>query len=279
MTHVNLATIAAAKAAGFKGRLMVVEHNTMSQKIGQARRPAAKLAYRLAPLGYRFADVVACVSQGMADDLQALTHLPAGKIRTLYNPVVDEGLPARAAAPLDHPWFAPGEPPVLLGIGRLHPQKDFATLLRAFASVRALRAARLLILGEGEERTALEALASELGIAADVALPGFAANPFAYLSRAGAFVLSSRWEGLPTVVIEALACGAPVVSTDCPSGPDEILQGGRLGALTPVGDADALARAMLETLAAPPDPAAGRARAQDFAVAPAAQAYLDALGV
>ena len=223
--------------------------------------------------------MVACVSQGMADDLQALTRLPPGKIRTLYNPVVDPGLPGRADAALDHPWFAPGEPPVLLGIGRLHPQKDFATLLRAFAQVRAVRAARLLILGEGEEREALEALVAELGVAADVALPGFAANPYAYLSRAGAFVLSSRWEGLPTVVIEALACGAPVVSTDCPSGPDEILQGGRLGALTPVGDDAALARAILDTLAAPPDPAAGRARAQDFAVAPAAQAYLDALGV
>lgn len=283
MTHVNLATIAATRLARLQGgerlRLLVVEHNTMSQKIASAKRPAAKLAYRLVPYAYRLADVVACGGQGMADDLRRVSGLPEGKVRTLYNPVVSPDLPEQAKAPVGHPWFRKGQPPVLLGVGRLHPQKDFPTLLRAFARVRAVRPSRLVILGEGEERKALEALVKELGVGEDVSMPGFAANPYAHLSRAGAFVLSSRWEGLPTVMIEALACGAPVVSTDCPSGPQEILGGGRLGPLVAMGDDAALAGAILETLAAPPDPAAGRARAQDFAVAPSAKAYLDALGV
>src|SRR5262249_43075680 len=146
-----------------------------------------------------------------------------------------------------HPWFRPSAPPVVLGAGRLHAQKDFPTLLRAFAQVRAKREARLMILGEAkcaEYRTELMALAAQLGIADDVMLPGFVANPFAYMARAAVFVLSSAWEGLPTVLIEALASGCPVVSTACPSGPREILENGKYGPLVPVGDDTALANAI-----------------------------------
>src|SRR5690606_37626457 len=134
-------------------------------------------------------------------------------------------------------------PPVLVAAGRLVPQKNFPLLLAAFAQLRAQRPARLLILGEGRERPRLEAAAHELGIAADVALPGHVDNPYAAYARASLFVLSSDWEGLPTVLIEALACGCPIVATDCPSGPAEILQGGRYGSLVPMGDAAALAQA------------------------------------
>jgi glycosyltransferase involved in cell wall biosynthesis len=280
MTHVNLITITATRLAGYRGRLMVTEHNQMSQKIAAARRPAARLAYRLAPLGYRFADVVAAVSGGVAEDLQALIRLPPGKIQVLYNPVVDPGLAERAAAPVDHPWFAPDRDiPVLLGVGRLHPQKDFPTLLRALAEVRSRRPVRLLILGKGEARAGLEALAAELGVSEDVALPGFLPNPYAFLARCDAFVLSSRWEGLPTVVIEALACGAPVVATDCPSGPREILEDGRLGRLAAVGDPAGLAMAIEATLDSPFDRDAGRRRAADFSVAHATRRYIEALGL
>jgi glycosyltransferase involved in cell wall biosynthesis len=174
------------------------------------------------------------------------------------------------AQPIDHPWFAEGAPPVILGVGKLKPQKDFATLLRAFATLRAGRAARLVILGEGEQRGELEALAQNLGIAADVALPGFVDNPFPYMARASLFVLSSRFEGLPGVLIQALACGCPAVSTDCPSGPAEILEGGRYGPLVPVGDAEGLARAMAETLAAPLSPDILRERAAFFSTERAA---------
>jgi glycosyltransferase involved in cell wall biosynthesis len=153
-----------------------------------------------------------------------------------------------AAEPLEHPWFRPGEPAVILALGRLVPQKDFGMLIRAFAQVRRARAARLLILGEGPERDGLAAAIAENGLQDDVQLPGWTVNPYPYMARSRLFVLSSRWEGLPTVLIEALFCGVEVVSTDCPSGPREILDGGRYGALVPVGDVDALAEAMERAL-------------------------------
>jgi glycosyltransferase involved in cell wall biosynthesis len=172
-------------------------------------------------------------------------------MEVIYNPVITPALLARARQAPDHPWFGPGQPPVILGVGRLTPPKDFPTLIRAFAEVRRCRLARLIILGEGEDRPALEALINELRLSADVALPGFRNNAMAYMAGSELFVLSSAWEGLPTVLIEALAAGTKVVSTDCPSGPREILQNGRLGALVPVGDARALARAMIDALDRP----------------------------
>jgi glycosyltransferase involved in cell wall biosynthesis len=166
----------------------------------------------------------------------------------IYNPVITPSLLAQAKLPPNHPWYAPGEPPVILGVGRLTRTKDFPTLIRAFAELRRERAVRLLILGEGEEREALGQLARELGVARDVGLPGFQENAAAFMAGARVFALSSVGEALPTVLIEALAAGARVISTDCPSGPREILQDGRLGALVPVGDAGALAQAMSDAL-------------------------------
>jgi glycosyltransferase involved in cell wall biosynthesis len=179
-------------------------------------------------------------------------------VEVIYNPVITPAIVAQAQRAPDHPWFAPGQPPVILGVGRLTRQKDFFTLIRAFAALRRRRPARLVILGEGEDRPGLEALVAELGVGEDVALPGFRDDAPAWMARSALFVLSSAWEGLPTVLIEALAAGAAVVATDCPSGPREILQEGRLGALVPVGDAPALAAAMERSLAAgrttlPPD--------------------------
>jgi glycosyltransferase involved in cell wall biosynthesis len=176
-------------------------------------------------------------------------------VQVIYNPVIMPGMKARARQVPDHPWFRAGEPPVVLGIGRLTRQKDFPTLIRAFAGVRRQRPVRLIILGEGEDRAALDTLVTELGLGDDVALPGFRDNPLGYLSASALFVLSSAWEGLPTVLIEALAAGTRVVSTDCPSGPREILQEGRLGTLVPVGDVPALAAAMSAALDCPPCPA------------------------
>jgi glycosyltransferase involved in cell wall biosynthesis len=158
-------------------------------------------------------------------------------------------LKEKAHASLKHPWFERGQPPVILGVGRLSPQKGFATLIRAFSQVRQTRLARLLILGEGRERPMLEALVRELGLEQDVKLPGFTTNPYPYMSQASLFVLSSRWEGLPGVLIEALYCGTPVISTDCPSGPREILKGGLYGQLVPVDDVGALAPAIEMALA------------------------------
>ena len=225
------------------------------------------------------ADVIIAVSAGVADDLAQSAGLSRAAIRVVYNPVVDQDVAERAAEPLDHPWFLPGAAPIVLGVGRLTAQKDFQTLIRAFARVRAERSARLVILGEGrpEVHAGLLALAASLGCATDVDLPGFVLNPFAYMARAGVFVLSSLHEGLPGVLIQALACGCPVVSTDCPSGPAEILDDGRYGSLVPVGDHLAMAQSILATLVRPPERSALAARGAEFSVDRAVTLYMDAL--
>jgi glycosyltransferase involved in cell wall biosynthesis len=165
---------------------------------------------------------------------------------------------------------------VVLGVGRLTAQKDFPSLIRAFAKVRAQKPCRLVILGEGELRGELEALVASLDLSADVALPGFTDNPFAWMRQSSLFVLSSAWEGFGNVLVEAMACGTPVVSTNCPSGPAEILENGRWGRLVPVGDVDALADAMLATLAETTH-ADVATRAQDFGVEQAVAGYLGLL--
>ena len=234
--------------------------------------------------GYAAADAVVAVSDGVADDLAALAQLPRGRVRTIHNPVVGPDLARLAAETVEHPWFRAGGPPVVLSVGRLTVQKDHPTLLRAFARLRATRPARLVLLGGAArpERTAewlagLRGLAASLGVAGDVDLPGFVANPYPYMARSALFVLSSAWEGFANVLVEAMACGCPVVSTDCPSGPAEILDRGRYGPLVPVGDAEGLAGAMARVLDGQPDPAGPGRRAGKFTVGRAADAYLEVL--
>jgi glycosyltransferase involved in cell wall biosynthesis len=166
---------------------------------------------------------------------------------------------------------------VILGVGRLTEQKDFSTLMRAFTCVRAKRAARLVILGEGKLREDLEDLASKLGIQADVEMPGFVENPLQYMARASVLVLSSKYEGLPGVLIQAMACGCPVVSTDCPGGSAEILDNGKYGVLVDIGDAEGMAKAILSELDNPTANDILRRRAEDFSVEHAVSNYLKLL--
>lgn len=241
MAPANVTAIIAKRLAGYDGRLVINEQNTMSLQASSSRHRLIKLSPKLAKLFYPSAYQVVGVSEGVVDDLVRTTGIDRNKVEVIYNPVITAELRRKARETLDHPWFKHGEPPVIIAVGTLTEQKDFATLLEAFASVRVHRRARLIILGEGRLREPLEALVHDLGLADSVSLPGFVDNPYAYMSHAAVFVLSSRWEGLPTVLIEAMACGTPVVATDCPSGPREILKGGKLGCLVPVGDRDALA--------------------------------------
>jgi len=247
--YANIVAILARRLSRASLRLVVSERNTLSSEAEGFR---GDLRMRLMPLLvrrlYPWADSVVAVSQGVADDLVRVAGVPSEQVRVIYNPIVTPRLRERAGAAVDHPWFAAGEPPVVLGVGRLSAQKDFGALIRAFQIVRQARPARLLILGEGDERPALESLVAQLGLGQDVSLPGFVDNPCPYMARAGVFVLSSRWEGLPGVLIEALFCGSPVVATDCPSGPREILADGRYGLLAPVGDVRALAGAIEASL-------------------------------
>ena len=195
---------------------------------------------------------VIAISQGLADHFLRLTAADAGKVHVIHNPAVTPGLADLAAETLDDPWLGPDQPPVIVAVGRLTEQKDFPTLIRAFAALRAARPCRLMIIGQGELLEALEELCGELGVTDDVRFCGFQPNPWKYMRRASVFVLSSAWEGFGNVVAEALSLGVPVVSTDCPYGPREILHDGRLGRLVPVGEPAALAEAIADTLDHPP---------------------------
>jgi glycosyltransferase involved in cell wall biosynthesis len=251
MNYANLVALWAAKLSGRNTPVLVTVHTTMSESSRQQQRRLSGLIWpTLLRMFYPYAAHVVAVSSGAADDLSRLTRLPRKRVEVVYNPVITRETMIAAKQAPDHPWFEPGQPPVILGVGRLTRQKDFPTLIRAFAEVRRKRPVRLLILGEGEDRADLTALARELGVSEDVELPGFR-NALSYMAGSALFVLSSGWEGLPTVLIEALAAGTRVVSTDCPSGPREILQDGRIGALVPVGDVAAMAAAMLEALDQP----------------------------
>jgi len=273
LNYSNLAALWARRLSGAPTRLVVSERNTLSLRAERAGDRGLRALPGMIRRFYPWADAVIAVSDGVADDLARVAGLPREAIVTTWNPVVSPALAEAAAEPLDHAWFQPGEPPVVLGAGKLRPQKDFATLLDAFAELRALRPARLVLLGEGPEESRLRVRARRLGISADVAFAGFVRNPFAYMARAAVFALSSAWEGLPAVLIQAMACGCPVVSTDCPSGPSEILEGGVHGPLVPVGDARALAAAILRVLDEPGDAERRRRRAQDFSVERAAERY------
>jgi glycosyltransferase involved in cell wall biosynthesis len=252
MSHANLVALWAAKLAGTGTPVVVTEHNTMSQSALQQGRLERALWPPVLRAFYPWASHVVAVSCDAADDFARSVGMSRERVQVIYNPVIMPDIEARAGRVPEHPWFRPGEPPVILGIGRLTRQKDFPTLVRAFAELRRQRSARLIILGEGEDLAALEALVADLGLRNDVQLPGFRDNPLGYLAASALFVLSSAWEGLPTVLIEALAVGTRVVSTDCRSGPREILQDGRLGTLVPVGDVAALSAAMAAALDCPP---------------------------
>ena len=212
----------------------------------------------------RRADNLIAVSRGVAEDVIGWARVAPDKVHTIYSPFVDSELEFLAGQGAAHPFFSRADPCVVLAAGRLESVKDYPTLLEAFARVHSKRSPRLIILGEGPERNNLERLIRHHGLGDKVSLPGFVSNPFSYMARAAVFVLTSTREGLPGVLVQAMACGCPVVSTDCPSGPREILEGGRFGALVPVGDAEALAKAIELTIEAPRAPDLLRRRAQEF---------------
>ncbi|NPV57227.1 MAG: glycosyltransferase [Anaerolineae bacterium] len=275
MTHANSLAIAARFLAGSPARVIVSEHHFFSREKNRGFLNKERLVMALAGWLYPRADAITAVSQGVADDLSQSLRLPGERVHTIYNPIDIERIRALSEAPPEHPWFAPGEPPVILSAGRFTWEKDYPTLIQAFRKVHAERPARLVILGEGPDRLALEALIASLGLTAVVALPGFVANPYSFMRRCGAFALSSVTEGLPVALVEALACGARVVATNCPSGPAEILENGTYGRLVPVGDSDGMAAALLHALAQPADRQAGIQRAADFSLEKISRQYLD----
>jgi len=251
-------------------RIVLTVRTHLSQQFGdKPDRGVAELRRALVRWSYPKVDGVVAVSRGVADDLLRMAPVSEDRLRVIYNPVFTPDLPRRAAEPVADPWLSEPGPPVIVGSGRLVRQKDFGTLIDAFAVLRARRAARLIILGDEDprepgQREQLLGLARRRGVAEDIRLPGAVQNPHAYVARAAVFALSSIYEGFGNVVAEALAVGTPVVSTDAPSGPSEILDGGAFGHLVPVGDSAALADALERTLDSPPPKETLRERAELF---------------
>lgn len=271
--HVNLSLLATKAVFGLRTKAIIGIRNTISEERVRAQGMKAKLIHKLVDLVYPYADAILAVSHGVAEDFAVTTGIDLGRVTTIYNPVVTPELARKARAQPDHNWFEDPTSSVLVAAGRLGPQKDFGMLVRALSRVREHVPARLVILGEGEERQRLQQLVDDLGLHEAVDLPGFVDNPYPYMAHADLFVLSSRFEGLPTVLIEALALGTNVVATDCKSGPHEILAGGAFGRLVPVGDEAAMAeaiRAELET----PRPPAGEEAYGPFMVDNVVETYL-----
>jgi glycosyltransferase involved in cell wall biosynthesis len=248
--YANIVALWARRIAGIPQRVILGEHNTLSSVAKGENDPRWHLYPVVAKWFYPWADGIIAVSGGVADDLAQTIKIPRERINVIYNPIVTQDLFDKSKVLMEHPWFKSGEPPVLLAVGRFTEQKAFDVLIRAFAQVSKNHRVRLIILGEGEERPDLEALIREYALEEEISMPGFVTNPYSYMAHAAAFVLSSRWEGLPTVLVEAMALGVPIISTDCPSGPREILLDGKYGKLVPVDDPFALADAIATSLAA-----------------------------
>jgi glycosyltransferase involved in cell wall biosynthesis len=277
MVHCNIVALLARSMAGVRTRVLIRQENTMSRAARNAPTKRGRWIPWIAGRMYPKADAIIAVSNGVADDMSDSLDIPRERIKTVYNPCAVDKVVQASSQHIEHRWFAPGAPPVVVSMGRLHPQKDYGTLLKAFRIVREDREARLLIMGEGTERDKLAALARDLGISDSLSLPGSVANPFPYLARAQVFVLSSRWEGHPLVLAEALACGISIVSTDCPSGPREVLDGGRYGILVPMGDPEAIAEGIIRALESPFPKELLKKRAEEFSVDIIASEYVNLL--
>ncbi|MEN3975903.1 glycosyltransferase [Emcibacter sp. SYSU 3D8] len=275
MVSCNVAAVVAGRIARTGARIVLTEHNQVDKSAdyfgGNSR------SYRAIRWTYPWADAIVCVSDGVRDSLCRYSGMKPDKMRVIHNPIVSDDLIDKAGQPCPHPWANDDGVPLILAVGRLATAKNYPMMLRAFGILRQQRPARLLILGNGGARDRLSALITELGLSEDVEMYGYTSNPYAFMSRARLFVLSSSWEGFPTVLVEALACGSPAVATDCPSGPREILLDGDLGELVPVGDEQAFADAMMRALDDPPCRDTLMARGRSFSVGRAADTYASLL--
>jgi len=276
MGHANLTALLANRLAGRNTRIVGSERNDASVETNQRKGLRSSVIQFLNRRLYLNADAIHAVSQGVADASAKQFGLPREKISVVYNPVVTDKMLRLAKVDEDYPWLPEKSRPMIVAAGRLTKQKNFSILIRAFSLVRKNLDISLVIMGEGELRSELETLISEYDLQGHVLLPGFVENPFFVMKQAKLFVLSSAWEGLPNVLIQAMACGTPVVSTNCPSGPAEILEGGKWGRLLPVGDVDALAQGMLDTLTETEHPDVV-SRAAYFSIERAVDGYLSLL--
>ena len=263
----KISTLIAATGTSHTPAIVPIFRNHILRRSWKERQLLARLL--------KCADHAVAVSDGVAESLTQYLALPKNKLTRIYNPVVLPETLRLASDTSDHPWFSDTHIPIVLGAGRLGRVKDFPTLLRAFERTARKRSVRLIILGEGNWRSRLERLVRKLDLSDSVSMPGWVTNPYSYMHRA--FLLSSRYEGLPNVLIEALSCGCPCGSTDCRSGPKEILDNGRIGPLVPVGDHVALSKALDQLLDGPPCRELLMARAEQFSFYGAINCYEELL--
>jgi glycosyltransferase involved in cell wall biosynthesis len=279
----NINAVLGKYFSGTPTRVVVGAHINMSTQDAECYSSGKNKLRYMRPLlrrCYRRADAVVAVSKGVAKDITEYLGLDRDHVTAIYNPIETRRIEALSRESSDHPWFDSADVPLILGVGRFVAQKDFPLLLRAFAKIRENRPARLVLLGgdeasaeQREQKQELSRLAVQLGVQGDFNMLGFKVNPYPFLRRASVFVLSSRYEGFGNVLVEALLCGCPVVSTNCPSGPAEILDNGKYGALVPVGDERTLADAICETLDTPQNKAGLRARGEEFSIDKAVERY------
>ena len=276
MWPLTVVAVMARLLARLPMRIVVAEHTTWSRdEITSTPWGRFKVSTTMR-YAFRGADGIVTVSKGAAADLARFANFDRNEITVIYNPVVGADVPSASSPRAAAGWWT-GSAPRVLAVGTLAPIKDFAILLSAFALLRQSLNAKLLILGEGKCRGTLEAQARQLGIEANVFMPGFVKDLLPYYQHADVLVLSSTGEGFGNVIVEALEAGTPVVSTDCPSGPREILCDGQFGRLVPVGDVAALAAAVGKALSEPHDHSALKARALDFSIERAVDQYLQLL--
>jgi len=277
--RVNRTALLARALARVQTRIVLSSGTTIS--IDLSNRGAFERWLQKTSMGklYHLANKVIVTSKGVADDMAKFTGLARNLIEVIPSPVIAEEVFSKSQPCPDHPWLQDRKIPVILGVGALTHVKDFHTLIRAFAKVRSNRPCKLIILGKGKQRDILFGLAEELGVKNDVSLPGFIPKPYGYMAHSSLFALTSRWEGLGFVLIEALAVGTPVVATDCRSGPREILQDGKYGRLVPVGNVDALAEAMNNTLDNPLPKEFLQQAARPYEIGVSTTAYLGAMGL
>jgi len=270
----------ARKLAGSRAKLITGEHNNLKALFDNVRYGGLR-RFLVSKLDH-LADLIIVPSNGLRQQLINDFKIPAERITVVHNPVITKAIQELSKVPVSHPWLTNKDVPVILNVGALELQKDQATLLKAFAVLRKQTRAKCIVIGDGPLLAELRRLASNLKIIEDVAFTGFVKNPFMFMAQADVFALSSVYEGLPTVIIEAMACGCPVVSIDCPYGPEEIITDGLDGILSPLADEQSLANNMLRVLNNPELKESlisnGYRRAMDYTDAQSSRRYTEVIG-